>query len=798
MHSIQLMTNPIDKIKKIRSWDEIRTRGSQAVSAYREKMGRGGSEPTDAEFEQLLDRAAMGSARMTPEGIWYQFYSNADDHFFASMTDRKTGVQVYRREFPESAEHFIASADAIVTGRIDILGYRDVYIGEEVDWHFEPVSGIRSPKKHWREFDDNDAAEAGDKKVIWELNRHQHFFTLGLAFWLTGDERYTDTFVRHLDSWMDQNPSGIGVNWASSLEVSFRAMSWIWAIQFFRQSEHFSAEMLLRVAKYLYLHGRHIEKYLSKYYSPNTHLTGEALGLYYIGTQLPFLADAAGWRVLGEQILFGEITRQVFPDGVYFEQSTWYQRYTVDFYEQFVVLRSLNDAAIEGAPATALERRLEAALEFMMHVTRPDGTTPAIGDVDGGRALPLTAAAPNDFRGTLAAGAAILARGDMKYVAGPSNEEIFWLFGPDGMQARRLVEHKEPENTSAAFPSGGYYTMRDGWLETDKFLVIDCGPVGALSGGHGHADTLSIDVSIKGRPMLIDPGTYSYHESREMRDHFRSTAAHNTLTLDGHPSSVPGSTFNWQTRAAAAAHVWVDDQRFSYFEGSHDGFEQLENPARHERGVLFLKNDYIVIRDMVRAKGEHTATLNYHFPAGHEISVDTNEMSIGDHGSKMILVGDGGELHIAESATSLTYGVKADALHLKFSATARGTQELFTFILPTEDGFESPTVREVPVYGARAFAINYLGYTDLLIYNDDEGHVLKTEVFDTDFHITWARIGTMAATPEEYVLIGGSKFDLGGQIIIGGSRHLDHAAARQVGRGINVRTRETHFRVQMA
>ena len=48
-----------------------------------------------------------------------------------------------------------------------------------------------------------DAEETGDKKIIWELNRHQHFFTLGVAYWLTDDERFAETFARHLESWMD-------------------------------------------------------------------------------------------------------------------------------------------------------------------------------------------------------------------------------------------------------------------------------------------------------------------------------------------------------------------------------------------------------------------------------------------------------------------------------------------------------------------------------------------------------------------------------------------------------------------
>ena len=109
-----------------------------------------------------------------------------------------------------------------------------------------------------------------------------------LPYWLTKDEVYAETFARHLESWMEQNPPEIGINWLSSLEISFRVMSWIWAFHFFKGAESFTPALFQKALKFLYLQGRHIEKYLSTYYSPNTHLTGEALGLYYLGTQFPF------------------------------------------------------------------------------------------------------------------------------------------------------------------------------------------------------------------------------------------------------------------------------------------------------------------------------------------------------------------------------------------------------------------------------------------------------------------------------------------------------------------------------
>ena len=82
-------------------------------------------------------------------------------------------------------KNILEKADNIVEGKFDLLGFEQLDFGKEVDWHLEPISGKRSPLKHWKQFDELDTNETGDKKIVWELNRHQHFFTLGLAYGFT-------------------------------------------------------------------------------------------------------------------------------------------------------------------------------------------------------------------------------------------------------------------------------------------------------------------------------------------------------------------------------------------------------------------------------------------------------------------------------------------------------------------------------------------------------------------------------------------------------------------------------------
>src|SRR5262249_34900791 len=155
---------------------------------------------------------------------------------------------------------------------------------------------------------------------------------------LVPDERYAEVFADSIRRWRAANPVGLGINWASSLEVSFRLIAWCWALVLFRDARALSAELFLEVLGGIDAHARQVERHLSRYFSPNTHLTGEALGLVYAGTLFAELAGASRWRALGEDILVAESERQVLGDGVHFERATCYQRYTAEIYLHFVLL----------------------------------------------------------------------------------------------------------------------------------------------------------------------------------------------------------------------------------------------------------------------------------------------------------------------------------------------------------------------------------------------------------------------------------------------------------------------------
>ena len=117
--------------------------------------------------------------------------------------------------------------------------------------------------------------------------------------------------------------------------------------------------------------------------------------------------------------------------------------------------------------------------------------------------------------------------------------------------------------------------------------MIDGGRHGYQNGGHAHADALSVTFTREGVPLLIDPGTASYTAEPLLRDRFRSTALHNTLTLDDRPQSEPLGPFHWARTAHGRVHRWRTNASFDFFDGSHDGYRPLE----HRRRVLALHGD---------------------------------------------------------------------------------------------------------------------------------------------------------------------------------------------------------------
>jgi hypothetical protein len=510
-------------------------------------------------------------------------------------------VRITERD-PAAAGDAVRLADAIVRGEYDLLGYSGLrFAGTRdapVDWQLDPVSGRRPPRVFWADVPYLDPA-CGDHKVIWELNRHQHWLQLGRAAWLSGERRFRLAFVRELETWLAANPPLLGINWASALEIAFRTLSWTWAAELFADgAESDDAPWLVDLLLGLDRQLRHLERNLSRYFSPNTHLLGEALALYVCGQVWPELRRSPRWTALGRGILIDQTGTQVLPDGMHAERSPHYHRYALDFYLlSLAVARRCGDRALAEA-VEPVARRMTAVLRAFVDER---GHMPLIGDDDGGELAPIAGRAPYDATSTLAWADALLEH----RAPGPdAPEAALWLTAttrptPDARPS------SAPTARSVVLASSGYHISRLG----RSVLVFDAGAHGFMNGGHAHADALAVTITADGIPLAVDPGTGTYTMNRADRDRFRATAAHNTLVLDGRPQSEPAGPFKWKTQAAARSRQGVLNPEFDYFEGDTDAYA----PAVHERRVLALGAHRWIVADRVLGGGRHEAAVHWHF-----------------------------------------------------------------------------------------------------------------------------------------------------------------------------------------
>ncbi|HEY8187910.1 MAG TPA: heparinase II/III family protein [Pyrinomonadaceae bacterium] len=809
-----------EKIGRLRRMTlaELRVRSSQAILAFLERRGWSSLTklPSARGLRTLLDSSVVAGEDQTAREVLEQCRARSKQGLLAAFSEPDATVSELRSRWPEAEQQIVAQADRIIAGSFDLLGFRDLNFGDPINWHFEPVSGKSSPALHWSRLNYLDANTTGDNKIVWELNRHQYFLKLGQAYWLTRDEKYATAFVAHLSSWMDQNPPKVGINWASSLEVAFRSISWLWALQFFQNSPALSAEIFTRALKFLYLNARHLETYLSTYFSPNTHLTGEAVGLYYLGTLLPEFKEAPHWRAKGQEILVRELAKQVKPDGVYFEQSSYYHRYTADFYTHLLILSRASMPNAGPGLHQDVEEKLKALLDHLMYITRPDGTTPLFGDDDGGRLLSFDARPANDFRATLSTGAVMFGRGDYKFVAGEFAEETLWLLGPKSARVFDSIKAEEPSLQSKDFPDGGYYVMRDGWHRKANYLLFDCGPHGTSNCGHAHADALAIELTVNGQPTLVDPGTYTYTGSKEARDLFRSSSSHNVLTVDSESSSLPAGPFSWKTIARCEPLSWINQRRFDFVAGRHNGYERLANPATHTRSILFLKGDYWLMRDRLSGNGAHDLDLQFHFAAGVDPQIKPGNPAISEGEAvevsgkqarlQVVTFGQKGHWGREEGWVSHCYGLREAARVCTYSTQAtadrRATEgngnELISLLLPSPGGILSKfEVRELEAIGGLAFEIVKDEHSDLVMIRDPHVDRVETVRMVSDSDWTWARFLKVRSDSRdevgellELLVLGGQRLELNGKEILKSAKRVDYLVASRTGDRFQVETSE--------
>jgi hypothetical protein len=241
--------------------------------------------------------------------------------------------------------------------------------------------------------------------------------------------------------------------------------------------------------------------------------------------------------------------------------------------------------------------------------------------------------------------------------------------------------------------------QRSGWgegeaaYEEERFLIFDCGPLG--DGGHGHYDLLSVEIAAGGRPLVVDPGRYTYSEEPpNLRRWFKGTAAHNTVCVDG-LDQTPYS----RGRPDGA----VAEGRLLGRVGE-PGLDLLAGEARspayeavHTRVVAFVDDRLWIVEDRLHGERAHRYDLRFHLAP--EALGDTQVEGRCVRAPGLALVFESGPaLALEPGWVSPAYGVKLEAPVVSAVADGVADASFLTLVVPLA-GDERPPILTVERQG---------------------------------------------------------------------------------------------------
>lgn len=526
----------------------------------------------------------------------------------------------------EWLERLTSKADLICQHRLSFFDLKDHFIGDPIDWHRDHGIGKAAPVTYAGKIDYRDFGQTGDCKLVWEPSRHHQLVVLARAYRVTGDLNYAQEIINQIESWLERNPFGFGMNWRSPLELAIRMINWVWALDLIRESGLLSGETRKRILYSVYLHLWEITRKFSQGSSANNHLIGEAAGVFIASCYFSELKDADKWRAQSQAILAKEIHQQTYADGCNKELAYGYQLFVMQF-----VLFSGIIARQAGCDFTEdFWGKLAKMMEFSSALGEAGGL-PNYGDADDGYVLDL-GATHSDAKYLLSAGAILFNRPEFKAQAGEFPEPVFWLLGPESIERyKQLPGSVEDQLVSRAFLDSGIYLLQCGDKNKNEQISVlfDGGELGFQSiAAHGHADALSFTLRVGGEYVFVDSGTFDYFTFPEWRRYFRQTRAHNTVEIDALDQSEMLGPFMWGKRAVTRCLAWSPgpDGQGGVVSAEHDGYKRLPDPVTHRR-TLALDRDggRLTLKDEILAHDLHRINLYFHLGAGCTIIKTTDK-----------------------------------------------------------------------------------------------------------------------------------------------------------------------------
>lgn len=458
----------------------------------------------------------------------------------------------------------------------------NVNIMKKIYWH-------KGNKKNWdknkysldiyTKFSD----DIGDVRCSWEINRQQFLPYLSLIYIKYNDKNVYSLIEKHFYDWSNDNNFLRGINWISPMEIAIRSYQWL--ITFHILGEKAEKKFREDLIKAIVTSINYVNKNLSKYSSANNHLILETFIMSVVGYCLEDVYKQ-NWFEEGYKILSNEFYKQNYQDGINKEHALHYQAFVTDALLQYnIILKKIDKAPMH-------ENIIRNSLIFMgsLNINKLNFD---YGDSDDAKIISFNN--KNYYEYLLQLGSLYYNKKFIKF--DQVVPEVTFFYGKKVINNIQDFKYNEFK----LYKEGGYFTISN----KNNKVLIDVAELGfGTIAAHGHADALSLIYYKNENPIIIDSGTYVYNIEEKMRNYFRSTEAHNTLSYNKLNQSQIKGPFLWGKKANVEIVEYINSEDFIRLIAKHDGYK----PFIHTREFEYCKKTSdILIKDYF----DKEATINF-------------------------------------------------------------------------------------------------------------------------------------------------------------------------------------------
>lgn len=495
---------------------------------------------------------------------------------------QQTG-EVLCREFPEIVASTLARADEAMRGMLTLpgTGGKPAFIGNPVDW--------ATPRYN-------------DPEYTWSVNRMGHWLAMLQAWALTGDDRYPARVTAEMDHWIATQPCPADVPadptaaraafhqqspWRL-LEVGIRMYrSWWQVHRFLSGTRWLAGERYDRFADAVAQHAHVLSVYAPLIWPKynHNHLMMEMLGLLYAALMLPDHPHSPAWRQQATDALVRCCENQFTEGGGQIEGCPHYHIVCLD-----VIARAVGGLRQQGLPVPdRLLGHMRDGVQYMLHATRPTGDIVPWGDSDPHSAMDAAVLAmwATGEPQALQILRQLTSSAEVRRAIG----QMAWDIGDiDAMLAAAEQPPDRLPPTAAWLRGLDQASARTGWSRDAAMVFVACrSPV---NNGHAHMDPAGFDFTAFGKPLLVDPGRFTYRRDID-RYRYKSAMSHNCLTIDFREPWTYVSTWEYaDQRLGVVRSVRQEGDRVTIV-CEHENY----HPTVHRRTIELHREARLMVTD---------------------------------------------------------------------------------------------------------------------------------------------------------------------------------------------------------